>query len=288
MLAEAARAVSTVVTALERASAATGTDFQYLLGTAMRESGLKPQAQSANSTATGLFQFVEQTWLGLVKDYGAKHGLGSYANAIRKDDDGRFHADPADRSAILGLRNDPQISAMMAGEYTRTTQAAMEARLGRTVCGGELYAGHMFGSGGACKLIRTNETAPETSAADLFPKAASSNPNVFFHADGSAKTVREVYNWTIAQPNSVAPVAAAADKQSVTPAMAVLDTENTAELFASRWAPQRKGFFSSEATTGIQPFAMTPAILDILSIAHGQHNAVPVPQKPVAKDRGSS
>jgi len=289
MLAEAARAAtSTVVAALQKASAATGVDFRYLLGTAIRESGLQPQAHSNRSSASGLFQFVEQTWLGLVKEYGAKHGLGSYAGVIQKGDDGRYHApDAEDRRAILRLRNDPQVSAMMAGEYARRTQAIMETRLGRAVCGGELYAGHLFGSGAACKLIRTNETAPETNAADLFPKAADANPTVFFHPDGSAKTVREVYNWTVAQPATVAPVAAAPAPRDVTPAMAVLDTNNTAELFASMWGPQPKGFFSSETTT-TQPFALTPAILDILSMAGGQRGADPLADVAVARDHGSS
>ena len=83
MLAEAARAAaSTVVTALQKASAATGVDFNYLLGTAIRESGLKPGAKSGASSASGLFQFVEQTWLSLVKDHGSKYGLSSFANVI--------------------------------------------------------------------------------------------------------------------------------------------------------------------------------------------------------------
>ena len=66
---------ATVVAALKNAARATGSDFHYLLGTAMRESSLKPGAQSSTSSAAGLFQFVDQTWLGLVKDHGAKYGL---------------------------------------------------------------------------------------------------------------------------------------------------------------------------------------------------------------------
>src|SRR3569832_820214 len=79
MLAEAAQNAtdrSQIIAALKQASAATGSDFHYLLGTAMRESSLKPQAQSSTSSATGLFQFVGQTWLGLVKEHGAKYGFG--------------------------------------------------------------------------------------------------------------------------------------------------------------------------------------------------------------------
>src|SRR5579864_8287431 len=130
----------TVVAALKNAAQATGSDFHYLLGTAMRESSLKPNAQSATSSAAGLFQFVDQTWLGLIKDHGAKYGLSAMASAISQDDSGHFHAaNPADRQAILALKKDPQVSALMAGEFARSTQATMQSQLGRAVCGGELY-----------------------------------------------------------------------------------------------------------------------------------------------------
>src|SRR5215472_19169434 len=89
---------SSIVTALKNAAAATGSDFHYLLGTAIRESSLRANAQSSTSSAGGLFQFVDQTWLGLVKNHGAKYGLGSLAQAISVTSDGRYHADnDADR-----------------------------------------------------------------------------------------------------------------------------------------------------------------------------------------------
>ncbi|HLV85239.1 MAG TPA: transglycosylase SLT domain-containing protein [Devosia sp.] len=40
-----------------------GVDFDYLLQTAMRESSLNPQAKAQTSSAVGLFQFLESTWL---------------------------------------------------------------------------------------------------------------------------------------------------------------------------------------------------------------------------------
>ena len=103
MQAEAASGAerSTVVAALKSAAAATGSDFHYLLGTAMRESSLKPTAQSTTSSAAGLFQFIDQTWLGLVKEHGAQHGLGAYADAISKDADGRYRADPTQKQRKL-------------------------------------------------------------------------------------------------------------------------------------------------------------------------------------------
>src|ERR1700754_2263610 len=115
---------STVVSALRSAAAATGSDFNYLLGTAMRESSLKPGAQSSTSSATGLFQFVDQTWLGLVKSHGAKYGLANMADAIQVSGDGHYRAaSDADRQSILDLRKNPQISALMAGEYSKASAA---------------------------------------------------------------------------------------------------------------------------------------------------------------------
>jgi Transglycosylase SLT domain len=191
---------SSVVTALRNAAAATGSDFHYLLGTAMRESSLKPNAQSSSSSAAGLFQFIDQTWLGLVKEHGGQYGLGNYAAAITKDADGRYHVPASEKQAILALRKDPEVCALMAGEYAKSTQGQMRASLGRDVCGGELYAAHFLGPDAACKLIRLVGSDPSTNAAAQFPQAAAANKSVFFHADGAPKSVREVYDWAMRQP----------------------------------------------------------------------------------------
>jgi hypothetical protein len=189
-----------VLAALKNAAAATGSDFHYLLGTAIRESSLKPDAKSNSSSAAGLFQFVDQTWMGLVKEHGARYGLSSLADSIRKSDDGHYHAEAADRKMILGLRSNPQLSALMAGEYARKTEGQLKSALGREVCGGELYAAHFLGPDAACKLIRLADQSPHASAAAQFPQAASANRSVFYRPDGQAKTVREVYDWAVRQP----------------------------------------------------------------------------------------
>ena len=259
-----------VVAALKNAAAETGSDFSYLLGTAMRESSLKTNAQSSTSSAGGLFQFVDQTWLGLVKNHGAKYGLGSLAQAIDMTSDGRYHADnDADRGKILSLKKDPQISALMAGEYTRTTQGTMEANLGRQVCGGELYAAHFLGADGACKLIRGTVATPNASAAQLFPDAANANRDVFFHADGSAKNLREVYDWAMHQPGGQAPVASSPAAPAPTTAKAITLASNAVDsnletLLAGviNWQP---GSFFSDGKTGASPLSMGSGLLDLLS-----------------------
>ena len=119
---------SAVTGAIRQAAQATGTSFQYLLATAQVESGLNPQAGASTSSARGLFQFVEQTWLGTMKQSGAALGYGHYADAITKTASGRYEvSDPAMRSEILKLRNDPTANAVMAGAFTQANAALLSA-----------------------------------------------------------------------------------------------------------------------------------------------------------------
>jgi hypothetical protein len=284
MLAEAAAATPTrsdVIAALHQASAETGSNFDYLLGTAMRESSLKPQAKSSTSSATGLFQFLDQTWLGLVKQHGAKYGLGSYAGAIQQNSDGRYEADnQADRQAILALRNDPKVSALMEGEYANETRSTLESSLGRGVCNGELYAAHFLGPEAACKLIKMSENQPAASAASAFPAAASANKSVFYKADGSPKSVRDVYDWALKQPTvSRALDAQANDNQPAaapitsTPTVVSGDS-NFAHSGSDDWAALQlysatgASPLVSMASLPQAPFAVTSDVVEMLGKLH--------------------
>ena len=269
MLAEATSSTRPdVLAALKQASAQTGSDFQYLLGTAMRESGLKPTAKAPTSSASGLFQFTQNTWLGMIKQHGAKYGLGSYAAAIHRDDDGRFHVtDHSDRTAILALRNDPKTAALMEGEYANDTRCQLRGELGRDVCSGELYAAHFLGPGAACRLIRMNQSHPDANAAAAFPAAADANRNVFYHRDGTAKTVSEVYNWAVKQqPGTMALAASGAKDSASTKAAAPADAgsdESLAYDYLAATSPGR----SLLGMTGLphSSFGLPSSVLDVLA-----------------------
>ena len=71
--------------AIKQAACTTGTSFEYLLATAKMESNFNPKAGASTSSARGLFQFIDQTWLGTVKEAGAQLGYGKYADAITKN-----------------------------------------------------------------------------------------------------------------------------------------------------------------------------------------------------------
>jgi len=182
-----------VETAIQRASNATGVDFTFLMKTAGRESGLNPRAQAPTSSAAGLFQFVDQTWMATLKQHGAKYGYARYADLIVKGSDGRMRVNGAEaRKAVMDLRLDPHASALMAGELASDHAAYLKGRTGRTPSAGELYAAHFLGPQGSARLIEAVQTRPGASAASIFPEAAASNRSIFYR-DGRAATVSELY-----------------------------------------------------------------------------------------------
>ncbi|HRE60658.1 MAG TPA: hypothetical protein PL096_06070 [Micropepsaceae bacterium] len=195
-----------VLTHIRNASAETGTDFDYLVRTAMRESSLNPEASASTSSARGLFQFIEQTWLAMVKNHGAEHGLSDYADAITKKANGRYVvADPAVREEILALRTDPAIASVMAAELTAESRNFLEGRLNREVTGAELYIAHFLGPQGAANLIEAAAKG-EPDASKLFPAAADANRSIFFNRDGSARSAADVYANLVAKHDATAPV----------------------------------------------------------------------------------
>ena len=182
-----------IVGAIRDASARTGVDFGYLLHQARVESNLNPEARARTSSATGLFQFIDQTWLATVARHGAEHGLGWAANAISRGPGGRYEvSDPQTRRAILDLRRDPQSAASMAGAYAADNRVRLEQRLGRAADGVDLYLAHFLGASGAAHFLEARAADPDTPAAAVMPAAARSNPGVFYH-DGRARSLDEVH-----------------------------------------------------------------------------------------------
>ncbi len=197
-----------VQSAIQLASAKTGIDFNYLLGQAQVESGLNPGARAGTSSARGLYQFVEQSWLSVVKKHGAEHGLGWAADAIQPGGNGRMAvSDPGTRRAILALRNDPQYASLMAAEHAADNKAGIEATTGRPATGTDLYMAHFLGLGGARKFLQALETNPDRAAAAMFPAAANANRSVFYGPGGQPRSVAEIYQRFAAKLDKGADVA---------------------------------------------------------------------------------
>ena len=174
--------------AIARAATRTGVDFDYLLAQARLESGLDPSAKARTSSATGLYQFIDSTWLRTLDRHGAKHGMDWADAAIAPN--GRV-ADAATRDQLLSLRYDADASSLMAAELTRDNADGLRTTLGREPEPAELYLAHFLGLGGARKFLGALASNPDQSAAALMPQAARANRPIFY-ADGAPRSVGEV------------------------------------------------------------------------------------------------
>lgn len=178
--------------AIRDASERTATDFDFLLSQARVESALDPKAKARTSSAAGLFQFTNATWLETLKRHGNEHGYGWAANAISTEGRQARITDPQLAGAIMQLRFDPRASSLMAGELAGDNASFLGNALGRPVDNTELYLAHFLGAEGARKFISAHDANPGQPAASLFPQAARANRNVFYSGGGNARSLGEV------------------------------------------------------------------------------------------------
>lgn len=175
-----ARAPAGVVNAIKTASAKTGVSFTYLMEKAAAESNFKADAKAKTSSATGLFQFIESTWMEMVKLHGEKYGID--INQSKPD--------------LLDLRKDPEIASAMAAEFAQGNKEYLQQTIGGNIGNTELYFAHFMGAGGASAFLSQLKKNPLSIAADLFPKEASANRNVFYDRTTAApKTLQQVYDF---------------------------------------------------------------------------------------------
>ena len=242
-----AQPANPVVSAIRDGAAKTGAGFDYLLKTAQRESSLEPDAKAKTSSATGLFQFIEQTWLSMVKQEGPKQGLSGYADAITESSGGRLTvADPAAREKILELRKDPQVAAVMSGALTQKNRDQLAGALGRQPHAGELYMAHVLGARGASELIKAAASDPTRAAAKDFPEAAAANRGIFFDKTGRARGAQEVYG-VLAASHANTQLAASA---TVTQAPVGQGGDKPAEIAAALSPGRAKGLIGLFSTEG--------------------------------------
>ncbi|BBD98927.1 flagellar biosynthesis protein FlgJ [Sphingobium amiense] len=181
-----------VTNAIAMASRRTGVDFSYLLGQAKIESSLNPTARAATSSATGLYQFIDQSWLAVVNKHGSEYGLGWAADAIKQSGGRYYVADPDLRQQILDLRKHPETASVMAAEHAADNKAYLESRLGREAQPVDLYLAHFLGVGGAAKFLSAHDANPDATAASLFPSAARANRSIFYDRSGNARSFAEI------------------------------------------------------------------------------------------------
>lgn len=153
---------------LQEVAKMVGVDPQLLATMCAVESDFKISAKAGTSSAGGLFQFIDDTWTYMLKKYGSKYGIAGNAS-----------------------KNDPRANALMGAEYIRENYEYLAKRIGRKPNANDMYMAHFLGPGGATQVLTG---APDAIAANLNPKAAKSNPTVFYQnkGQGAPRTVREL------------------------------------------------------------------------------------------------
>ncbi|PCI53727.1 MAG: hypothetical protein COB36_11900 [Alphaproteobacteria bacterium] len=176
-----AHAPRNVMRAIETASQKSGVDFSYLVQQASAESSFNPNAGAKTSSASGLYQFIDSTWMSMVERYGDQYGL-----------------DTADKSKeeILDMRKDPKAASFMAAAFASENEQTLNNNWGGDVGATELYFAHFLGASGASSFLNARDENPLRPAADLFPRAANANRNVFYDKEtGKPRTLEQVYQF---------------------------------------------------------------------------------------------
>lgn len=194
------------------------------------ESGGDPYARNARSSASGLGQFIDSTWLSTIK-------------AHRPDlAEGRSDAD------LLALKTDPGLSREMTAAYAADNGAIL-SKAGLPVTPGSTYLAHFAGPQGAVGILNADPTTPVSSI--LTAGAIKANPflqgmtasDLAAWADrkvgGSAPQTSNAPNSgaaPTAPPGSASPALGA--PMSLLPALAATDTssepsDNRAQLLAN-------------------------------------------------------
>ncbi|HXY59784.1 MAG TPA: transglycosylase SLT domain-containing protein [Methylocystis sp.] len=186
---------ASIVERVVSAAKTAGADPALMMSIADKESNFSPSVKASTSSASGLFQFIDTTWLRVVREFGERYGHAEEAKAITGDDE-KPAVSQKKRAEVLGLRNDPYLAAAMAAEMLKRDGQKIADMLGRPLSAGETYLLHFLGPDDATRFMSKLDSSPDASAAKLLPKPARANKPIFFaRQNGKLKerSIKEVH-----------------------------------------------------------------------------------------------
>jgi len=181
--------------AIQLASRRTKISTDYLLTTAYMEANFDARARSTTSSAAGMYQFIDSTWLQLMAQHGHDYGWAGFASAIACTPSGRCkYKGPDGLTKVMDLRYDSMTATFLSAELARSNKSDLTKALGRNVKDSELYLAHFLGVSGAITLIKARDRGETRSAAALFPQAAAANRSLFYRGARHPYTCAEFYD----------------------------------------------------------------------------------------------
>jgi hypothetical protein len=163
------------------------------------ESNFNPTVRSPDSSATGLYQFRDYSWLEAIRTFGTDYGLKDYATQVELSNDKEDEQQPIVRDSlqleVLSLRVNPRLSTLLAAENIKRNLQELSNMIGREPGRTDLYLSHLLGTAETAKFLKALDEEPATIAADIFPEAAARNPSVFQNRQHQPRSVARVYQW---------------------------------------------------------------------------------------------
>lgn len=150
---------------------------QFMAVARAAESGGDDNAKNPNSSATGRYQFVDETWKDQIKRNFPEVAAG-------KSD-----------AEILALRADPELQDRAMRTFTQENYDALRGAGVYAIGRGELYAAHVLGSGGAIALLKANPTTPITELTTASGKRAVSDDAIRANKWSPAWTAGDLQMW---------------------------------------------------------------------------------------------
>jgi hypothetical protein len=221
-----------------RASEETPTD-NYLGTVAELESGNNPNARASTSSASGTYQITDKTWEDSVSQMGKDWSISD--------------------------KNDTAKQEEVVTYLYEQQREALESELGRKPTEQEMYMAHFLGQSDAIKLLTEAEKNPQTSASELLPSAATSNPAIFSEEASAIDIVDTLSNKFDTASNRVASESTPNNRQIIgAPTLDQTVTSITPQADAS----SREGFRTpppAEAITASVPQTDINDIMMMLS-----------------------
>jgi hypothetical protein len=172
------------------------------------ESGGDPRAKAKTSSATGLGQFTQGTWMKMIETYRPELLEGR------------------NRQQVLELRTDPELSIEMTGNLARENANYLESR-GVPVNENSLYLSHFLGAGDAAKVLKA---APDTPISELVKETSiAANQNIL----GGDKTASDITRWASNKMLASAPARGAVTASGAEPLPGPLDAYQPTSGFAA-------------------------------------------------------